>query len=186
MVSCIQDKPEVGAALLSSRPNPRSHVSSTATFKRALLSAAGGAALLIIDQSAAWADCTPSAANNVVAICTGIATSQYGTGTQTNGTITVNAGAGFNVTGGNYAISFASLANVYNYGTIAVAPATDQFATVISAYTAAVTVNNYTAAAITATTSGTGSAVGVYGKTTATVASNVGNITASASGSGNA
>ena len=179
-------KLEADAALTLIKQGARQGHASTPGLKRALLNAAGGAALLSCDQSAAWADCSPSAANDIAAICTGIATAQYGNGSQTNGTITVNAGAGFNVAANNYAISFASLTNVYNYGTIAVAPATNNLAIAISAYTAAVTLNNYAGAAVTGTASGTGWTVGLYGKTTVTVASNAGSITATASGTGTA
>ncbi len=72
---------------------PAQNLASFAHLKRALLTAAGGAALLICDQSAAWATCTPSASNSVTAICTNATTTQFGTGTETNGTITVNTNA---------------------------------------------------------------------------------------------
>ena len=121
MVSSLQDKPEAGAALISIRPRPRTRVSTTAPLKRALLSAAGCAALLIVDQSAAWAACNLPAANDVTAICDGATTSRYGSGTETNGTITVNLSASLSVTGA-YAIKFRSLTNVYNYGTITATP----------------------------------------------------------------
>ena len=68
-----------------SKGRPAQNFVSFPALKRALLSAAGGAALLIIDQSAAWAACSPSAANDVVAICDGTITTQYGSGAETNG-----------------------------------------------------------------------------------------------------
>ena len=156
------------------------------TLKRALLSAAGGAALLICDQSAAWADCTPSAANDVTAICDGATTTTFGNSTLTNGTITVNAGASLSVTSAK-AIDFASLTNVYNYGTIAAAPSANTSSFSISANSTSVTVNNYAAATITATASGTGGAIGVYGRSFADVTNaSTATITATANGTGSA
>ena len=140
-----RDKLEADAALTLIKQGSRTGHASSPTLKRALLSAAGGAALLICDQSAAWADCSPAAANDVVALCEGTITTQYGSGAETNGSITVNSGASFSVAG-VYAINFGSLTNVANYGTIAAAPATNTNATAISAFTAAVTLNNYAVA----------------------------------------
>ena len=75
-------KLEADAALTLIKQGARPGHACSPTLKRALLSAAGGAALLIYGQSAAWADCSPSAANDIAAICTGTATAQYGNGGQ--------------------------------------------------------------------------------------------------------
>jgi len=60
-------KLEADAALTLIKQGARQVHASSPGLKRALLKAAGGAALLICDQSAAWADCTPSAANDIAA-----------------------------------------------------------------------------------------------------------------------
>ena len=182
----------------------------TNSLKRALLSAAGFVALFICDQSVAQADCSPGAANDVTAICDGATTTQYGTGTETNGTITVNASASLSVVEA-YAINFGSLTNVDNSGTISAAPPTNTDATAISASAGAVTFNN--AGSITAIASGTGAAhgvkadqgvlgansggtisgtsasgnaFGVYATTDATVTANTGTISAASNGAGGA
>ena len=177
MVSSLQDKPEAGAALISIRPRQRTRVSTTASLKRTLLSAAGGAALLIIDQSAAWAACSLPAANDVTALCDGAITSRYGSGTETNGSITVNSGASLSVAGA-YAIKFGSLTNVYNYGTISATPNSsnvDSFA--VSAAAGGATATNYAAGVIRGSATGTGAATGLYGSASVTINYNAGSIT---------
>jgi autotransporter-associated beta strand protein len=159
---------------------------SPAGLRRVLLQAIGGAAMLVWDVHSAWAACSPAAANSVVAICDGATTTTFGSQTLTNGTITVNAGASLSVTSAK-AIDFASLTNVYNYGTIAAAPSANTSSFTISANSTSVTLNNYSAAAVTATTSGTGGAISVYGRTSIDVSNaSTATITATASGTGGA
>ena len=159
---------------------------SPAGLRRVLLQAIGGAAMLVWDVHSAWAACSPAAANSVVAICDGATTTVFGSGSQTNGTITVNAGASLSVAGAK-AIDFASLTHVYNYGTIAAAPSANTGSFTIFANSTSVTLNNYSAGAVTATTSGTGGAVSVYGRTSIDVSNaSTATITATASGTGGA
>src|SRR5712671_4105038 len=69
-------------------------------------------AIVLLAGEAAWADCTPAAANNVTATCTGTTTSQgggapgtsatpygYGSGNETGVTVNVASGATNTVTG---------------------------------------------------------------------------------------
>ncbi|MEA2917276.1 MAG: hypothetical protein QOJ15_9357 [Bradyrhizobium sp.] len=74
-------------------------------------------AIVLLTGEAAWADCTPAAANNVTATCTGTTTNQgggapgtsvaqdgYGTGAQTGITVNVANGVGNTVNGNRYGI----------------------------------------------------------------------------------
>ena len=74
-------------------------------------------ATVLLAGEAAWADCTPAAANNVTATCTGTTTNQgggapgtsvapdgYGTGAQTGITVNVANGAVNTVNGSRYGI----------------------------------------------------------------------------------
>ena len=156
---------------------PAQNFVSFLALKRALLHAAGGAALVICNQSAAWAACNLPAANDVTALCDGTITSRYGSGTETNGTITVNLSASLSVTGA-YAIKFGSLTNVYNYGTITATPSSanvDSFA--VSAGAGSATVTNYAAGVIKGSATGTGAATGLYGSGSITINDNAGSIT---------
>ena len=159
---------------------------SPAGLRRVLLQAIGGAAMLVWDVHSAWAACSPAAANSVVAICDGATTTTFGSQTLTNGTITVNAGASLSVTSAK-AIDFASLTNVFNYGTITAAPSTNTAATGISAYSTSVTASNYAGAAISATASGTGGATGIFGRSSIDFSNAAtATLTATASGTGGA
>jgi autotransporter-associated beta strand protein len=77
---------------------------------------AAALAIMLLAGEAAWADCTPAAANNVAATCTGTTLNQgggapgtsadvygYGTGTQTGVTVTIDSNA--TVTGTDQAIN---------------------------------------------------------------------------------
>jgi autotransporter-associated beta strand protein len=79
---------------------------------------AAALAIMLLASEAAWADCSPAAANNAVATCTGTTNNQgagapgtsadttgYGTGTETAVTVTVDSNA--TVTATNQAISVA-------------------------------------------------------------------------------
>jgi uncharacterized protein with beta-barrel porin domain len=92
-------------------------MNSPALFTAARCGAAAFAIVLLTGE-AAWADCSPAAANNVVATCTGTTnnqgagapgtsadTSGYGIGTETGVTVTVDSNA--TVTGTNQAINIA-------------------------------------------------------------------------------
>ena len=126
-----------------------------ARLKHALLSAAGGAALLICDASAAWAACTPSATNNVTAVCSGTTSTVYGTGVETNGVITINSGATLSLVNSDLrAINFGSITNLSNSG------------------------------AISATTSSSGTVYGVSTVTSLVVGSNTGTIRGIGTGTG--
>ena len=127
------------------------------------------------------ADCSPAAANDVNATCTGTTTTQFGDGAQTNVTVTIVPGATVAVTAATaYSVYVASV-TAYNYGTIT---ATGSIAAAgVYANTGAATVTN--SGAITAAVTGSGLAFGVYGGTTATV-TNSGAITAAVTGSGEA
>jgi uncharacterized protein with beta-barrel porin domain len=85
---------------------------------RAILLAAGVVLAAVATASVARADCTPAAADNVTATCSGTTTNQeggapgtsagtagYGTGVETGVTVGVVAGAGNTVTGTTYGIS---------------------------------------------------------------------------------
>jgi len=153
---------------------------SPAGLRRMLLQAVGGAALLLWDVDSAWAACSPAAANSVVAICSGAISSQYGSGVETGGDITVDAGTSWSVAG-SYALYFGSLTNVANSGTISATAPTNTSAYAIYAATTA-TVNNFSGATIGANSSGTGAAAhGVYVRdSTGTISSNAGTIYGSA------
>ena len=82
---------------------------------------------MLLAGEAAWADCTPAAANNVTAVCTGTTTNQeggapgtssgttgYGTGTETG--VTVNLGNNASVTGTFTGISFLDATVTNNVG----------------------------------------------------------------------
>jgi uncharacterized protein with beta-barrel porin domain len=94
----------------------------------AVRSTVGALAIVLLTGEAAYADCTPAAANNVTATCTGTTTDQgggapgssadtmgYGTGFETG--VTVNVGISASITGDNSGV-FLRTANVTNSGAI--------------------------------------------------------------------
>jgi uncharacterized protein with beta-barrel porin domain len=94
-------------------------------------SLAAAIAILLLAGEAAWADCTPAAANNVTATCTGTTTNQgggapgtsasadgtgYGTGVETGVTVNVAGGATNTVTGTNNGIVLGDATVINNAG----------------------------------------------------------------------
>jgi uncharacterized protein with beta-barrel porin domain len=94
-------------------------------------SLAAAFAILPLAGEAAWADCTPAAANNVTATCTGTTTNQgagapgtsadpngagYGTGVETGVTVTVASGAANTVTGNQVGIFLGDGTVINNVG----------------------------------------------------------------------
>jgi uncharacterized protein with beta-barrel porin domain len=86
-------------------------------------------AIMLLGGEAAWADCTPAAANNVTATCTGTTTNQgggapgtsagttgYGTGSETGVTVTVASGAANTVTGNQVGIFLGDGTVINNVG----------------------------------------------------------------------
>ena len=133
----------------------------------------------------ALADCSPAAANNVIATCTGTTTTQYGTGAETDVTITVSPGASLAVSTSTntdaYSIYVASV-TAYNYGSVTAASSGSNFVYgILGNGSFAIVTNSGT---IAATNTGSGAAFGITGNTSATVI-NSGSITATI-GSGSA
>jgi hypothetical protein len=159
----------------------------------------------------AFADCSPAAANNVIATCTGMTTTQYGTGAETDVTITVSPGASLAVStstntdaisvyvesvtaynygsvtttasggGGAYGIAASRSATVTNSGTVTTTGVGGIVAGVFAITSA--TVNN--SGTITTTSIAPGVTFGVFAGTSALV-TNSGTIAASSTGAGNA
>ena len=92
------------------------------------------------------ADCSPAAANDVNATCTGTTTTRFGDGTQTNVTVTIVPGATVAVTA--YSVYVASV-TAYNYGAITATAGDGSVAAGVFAGTGDATVTN--TGAITAT-----------------------------------
>jgi uncharacterized protein with beta-barrel porin domain len=132
-------------------------------------------ATVLLAGEAAWADCTPAAANNVTATCTGTTTNQgggapgtsvaqdgYGTGAQTGITVNVANGAGNTVNGNRYGIYVADGTVTNNTGASITGGNLG-----ISTIVGAANVNN--SGSITASSS-----YGIYAQTDATVTNNAG------------
>jgi hypothetical protein len=122
----------------------------------------------------ARAACSPAAANNVNATCTGATIGQYGSGTETNGTVTVSPAATLTGLGADgRVIYFGSLTSVNNNGSITAAPAgnpgTNVTSYAVTAQFGSATVINYANGTINSTAAGLGSAYGVFAGTDATV-----------------
>lgn len=95
------------------------HVPPKRWGRRALLLTSSSLALFLVSSRGALADCSPAAANNVTATCSGTTLNQgsgapgtsadpsgsgYGTGAQTGVTVNILAGGGNTITGTNYGI----------------------------------------------------------------------------------
>jgi hypothetical protein len=100
-------------------------------FARGTTLLALGFTISLVGARTARADCTPAAANGVTAICTGVTTNQgsgapgtsfgtngYGTGTETDVTLTVAAGATLQGTFAGFSLQSGTLINSgFVYGT---------------------------------------------------------------------
>ena len=130
-------------------------------------------ATVLLAGEAAWADCTPAAANNVTATCTGTTTNQgggapgtsvaqdgYGTGAQTR--ITVNVTNGNTVNGNRYGIYVADGTVTNNTG----ASITGGLYGIVTTFGAANITNSGSITGI--------SYSGIYAQTDATVTNNAG------------
>ena len=130
-------------------------------LRRVSLCVPAAALTLLMFAPDANAACTPAAANNVIATCTGVSAGPYGSGTETGVNITVAAGASV-VSGGSSAINVSDGTFVVEAGASVVA-----VDTAIRAGNGTAFVTN--SGSITGTTT-----YGVFGSTNATVTNNAG------------
>lgn len=132
--------------------------------------------MLMGNADGAWASCSPTAANNVDATCTGTTTTQYGSGTETGVTVTVGSGASVAV-GDAYASAIAiGTGTVINSGTISTSN-TDGFPMSVYGQTIATVNSGSISSSVT-----TGNSTDIYGETN--TVTNSGTISASST-SGN-
>jgi hypothetical protein len=134
----------------------------------------------------ALADCSPAAANNVIATCSGTITTTYGAG-ETNVTLTVSPGATWAKSASlvyDLAINVSvTSVTAYNYGSISVTGAAIMFIPDASSFygSSSVNLNNFGSIAATSIS---GVASGVFSN--ASTVTNSGSITATTTGAGNA